>query len=296
MTAIYAASSEGKVMSEGYRGLSNVGITFEIPVYTGMPQYACPMPGSGDNIAYLSDLIVAGYNLSPKFSSYTTDYTITVEESVTSVNISAKTVSGSASIAGVGNVKLDPGEDLINLICTSSTGTRQTYTIKVKRKTAEESAAEQEASSDTENPQGTPSAVELTSDTYTLGTQITGVSAGTTRDSLLGGIKVKNGTLKVFDASGAEASGNIGTGFSVKAYDANGKETGSYTIVIKGDNNGDGKVNSADALRTQRHSIGSLSLTGAELAASDVNGDGKFNSADALLMQRFSVGTYSIKW
>ncbi|MBO4235924.1 MAG: SH3 domain-containing protein, partial [Firmicutes bacterium] len=44
MTAIYAASSEGKILAEGYGDSANGGISFEIPVYENMPEEACPLP------------------------------------------------------------------------------------------------------------------------------------------------------------------------------------------------------------------------------------------------------------
>ncbi|MBO4234889.1 MAG: dockerin type I repeat-containing protein, partial [Firmicutes bacterium] len=155
-----------------------------------------------------------------------------------------------------------------------------------------------------EEKQTPPSPVvpTATSDKYTLGESITGVSSGTTASALLEGLTIANGNAKVFDASGNEiasdslASTNVGTGATVKVYDSDGVEKLRYYVIIRGDNNGDGKVNSADALRTQRHSVGTLALSGPSLTASDINGDGKYNSADALLMQRFSVGTYSISW
>ena len=146
-----------------------------------------------------------------------------------------------------------------------------------------------------------PAAPSVSSSKYSIGESITGVSAGTTASALLENISVSNGTAKVLGSDGTEVSGDaltkaVGTDSKVKICDSEGKETQTSVVVIKGDNNGDGKVNSADALRAQRHSIGTLTLSGASLTASDLNGDGKVNSADALLMQRFSIGTYEIKW
>ena len=48
MTAIYGAATEGKMMAEGYQGLLNGGISFEIPVYENMPASACPLPTTID--------------------------------------------------------------------------------------------------------------------------------------------------------------------------------------------------------------------------------------------------------
>ena len=54
-----------------------------------------------------------------------------------------------------------------------------------------------------------------------------------------------------------------------------------------GDVNGDGEVNSEDALLVMRYSMGIEELE--NLAAADVNGDGEVNMADALLLFRYAM-------
>lgn len=71
----------------------------------------------------------------------------------------------------------------------------------------------------------------------------------------------------------------------------------SSSLVSKatGDINGDGKVNSTDALLALRYSTGSSNLiSGNALINADVNGDGKVNSADALIILRISIGEIRI--
>lgn len=327
MTAIYAASSEGRVLAEGYTDFMNGGITFEIPIYENMPAYASPHPGTGDNIAYLESLSVDGYDLSPTFNTYTTSYTIRVNDDVESVSISAKPVSSYSRIDGTGTVKLNSGDESINIVCTSSSGNSKIYNIKVIRDNQDinnENNGNGNSNSNSnnnnnnsnsnsnnnnnnnnsnngnnnnpnsENPASEP---KLTSSAYKLGDVITRVSAGTSGSKFTSSFSVTDGSIKVYNASGEELiNDTVGTGSILKLYDMDGNEKSTYTVIVKGDNNGDGKVNSADALRVQRHSVGTLTLSGVQLTASDVNGDGKYNSADALLMQRYSVGTYNISW
>ena len=78
-------------------------------------------------------------------------------------------------------------------------------------------------------------------------------------------------------------SGNIGTGFTIKA---NGM---TYTVVKKGDANGDGVVNSVDALIVLKQSAGIIKQDGAYSLAMDSNKDGVVNSADALLILKYSA-------
>ncbi len=58
---------------------------------------------------------------------------------------------------------------------------------------------------------------------------------------------------------------------------------------LLGDANGDGEVNSIDALYVKKYDAEMMDETGLDLSVSDVNGDGAVNSVDALLIQRFDA-------
>ncbi|NLW70937.1 MAG: hypothetical protein GX061_07660 [Eubacteriaceae bacterium] len=69
-----------------------------------------------------------------------------------------------------------------------------------------------------------------------------------------------------------------------------GEEAMSFTAVVKGDANADGRVTSTDVVLTMRYIV-ELDKPGAESAlACDVNGDGKYTSTDVVLMRRYIVG------
>lgn len=61
------------------------------------------------------------------------------------------------------------------------------------------------------------------------------------------------------------------------------------SAAMLGDVNGDGKINSADALNVLRYSVG-LEVKNFDKSVADMNGDGRINSADALKILRISVG------
>lgn len=92
------------------------------------------------------------------------------------------------------------------------------------------------------------------------------------------------------DGSNIENSQNVGTGYIIKDKDTS-KE---YTIIVKGDINGDGEVKSNDALEVLKQSAKIIENEGIVLRAMDTNKDGVVNSADALLILKSSVGLESI--
>lgn len=62
-----------------------------------------------------------------------------------------------------------------------------------------------------------------------------------------------------------------------------------------GDLNGDGNVNSGDALLVLQHSTGLIEFENHLLKAADVNNDGKVTASDALVMLQISVGIGEVK-
>lgn len=69
-----------------------------------------------------------------------------------------------------------------------------------------------------------------------------------------------------------------------------------YTILIYGDSNGDGKINSVDLLKIQRHILELEKLEGIYLKASNVRKTGtKPTSVDLLLIQRHILGYQKIE-
>ena len=68
----------------------------------------------------------------------------------------------------------------------------------------------------------------------------------------------------------------------------------SYTLVLYGDANKDGRITSADLLRIQRSILQMTTLDESSKEAADANHDGKVNSADLLRIQKAILGMTEI--
>ena len=65
---------------------------------------------------------------------------------------------------------------------------------------------------------------------------------------------------------------------------------GEWTdYFVKGDANGDGKVNLLDATITQKAALGIISLEGQNKTNADMNGDGSIKIYDAIMIQKLAL-------
>ena len=136
MTNVPAAANEGAKVAEAYS--SNVKATaleFKIPVYENMPENPCPQPtGDGNPNNKLRSIAVDGFTLTPTFQMDTASYDLIVDSSVASVNISAQTIDGNASITGTGTVNLNTGLNTITLTVTAQNGSVREYKLNINRR------------------------------------------------------------------------------------------------------------------------------------------------------------------
>ncbi|MGN0634101.1 MAG: cadherin-like beta sandwich domain-containing protein [Oscillospiraceae bacterium] len=136
MTCVFGQANEAREMRNAYSDeVIASALEFKIPVYENMPEKLCPKPTSyGDNNNLLKSLTVTGGSYSPDFDRYTNEYSMTVEESVSSVTIAAVPYSYQAKLDGTGKINLDYGENIISVNVTAASGVVRTYTIKITRK------------------------------------------------------------------------------------------------------------------------------------------------------------------
>ena len=79
--------------------------------------------------------------------------------------------------------------------------------------------------------------------------------------------------------SGLTASGLVANGASVYV---TGSNAGSYTVIIMGDTNCNGKTDAGDAVKMRNHYFGTDLLSGVELEAADMNRNDKVDAGDAV--------------
>ena len=96
-------------------------------------------------------------------------------------------------------------------------------------------------------------------------------------------------SIKLNNIEGATTtSSSYGTGIDIKLNDTD------YSLVVLGDTNNDGTINSADLLKIVKHLKGTSILEGASLRAADCNNDGTVNSADLLKIVKYLKETGNI--
>ena len=103
--------------------------------------------------------------------------------------------------------------------------------------------------------------------------------------------------IQIYDANHKllQNSDKVGTGGKIKILE-DGNTIMEYQIVLYGDINGDGKINSVDLLVLQRHILEIEKLTGAFLKAGNIRKDGKNpSSIDSLLIQRHIIELQTIE-
>ena len=274
---------------------------FIIPVYKNMPETPCERPnGDGNPNPYLASLTIEGHELSTAFSWKTLEYSLTVDEDVETLNITATPLAKTTQVAGAGEIKILYGENTYTIKCKAQDGTVVRYQLKIMRKgdgvnpsvtptpvdddwvTPTPTATPTAEPTKPATPTPTPEEEKITSTTYQVTEEsISAVEPGTSAADFLKGITVSGGTATLLNAKGEKVTeGTVGTGWTLK--------TAKYSIpiIIYGDVTGDGAITALDLLYVKRHILGINSLSGTFLTAGDVKtGDG-ITALDLLYIKR----------
>ena len=100
----------------------------------------------------------------------------------------------------------------------------------------------------------------------------------------------KNFVILSADGEKLAADALVGTGCRIQLLDANGCEVSEYSIIVKADTDGNGKITAADARHALRTAAQLETLEGAYSYAGDMTGDGKITASDARKIIRISAG------
>ena len=107
-----------------------------------------------------------------------------------------------------------------------------------------------------------------------------------------------NYTVQLIDSSGEKIPEDsfVGTNSKIIILDENEEIVMEYIIILYGDIDGDGKINSVDLLVLQRHILEIEKLNGVFLKAGNIDKNGKNpSSLDSLLIQRHILELEKIK-
>ena len=134
--------------NDGYSvGGQSVSVTVSdpAPVSSAPPVSSKPVvsqpPAAPSSNCNLSSLSVDGGTLTPAFSPNVTEYSVTVENSVSSTVVHYNRAHSGATVSGGGTVSLEIGDNTHAITVTAQDGTKKTYNIKIRRATIEETVA-----------------------------------------------------------------------------------------------------------------------------------------------------------
>ncbi len=254
MTNIQAPATEGSSSYNSYKkeNLLNSKFTFDIPVYKDgtLPEYTS-LPKSGDTNNNLASLNVDGYALTPSFDEDILTYDVYVPKELMTATVNAKTQSEKATISGTGETKLE----------------------------------------DDENDPTTVSMVLEKSNLNIKDNYIVGIRPETKASVIKSSIitsGARNVTIK--NSKGIEIKDTDILGTDYKVTISTLLESKTFTLVVKGDTSGDGKVTILDLLQVRKHINGDNKLNNTRFLAGDTSGDNKITILDLLQVRKHING------
>jgi beta-N-acetylglucosaminidase len=286
---IMAAQSQGTSMKSYYANSGTSGVyTFIIPLYKNMPSTACARPDTTktNSISYEDGIV----------QHVTTSLTVRASQSLSGVAIGKLNNNESIKILKRATSQVDGYYwDLIVSNADGTYGYAARYVggeqcIVGKGSTATSSGSASTSSSET------PTTSETTTTQPTGGTtnldssiKVSGDYINTLPDITCENIKTKYESATIKDRNGADVtSGKLGTGYKVTV---DGK---TYTVVKKGDVNGDAVVSILDAVAMLNSVKGNNVLQNEYRKAAAVKNNDDFNITDIVLLLNIIKGTANL--
>lgn len=260
-------------------GLLNNNFTFKIPVYDNMPD-ATTLSSAENGENALRSLSVSGCNLNPEFNSAATSYTCNVPSKTKQVTITAEKASIYSSVEGDGVILLNNYSTTANIIVTAANGNKKTYKVTINK-----------VYQSIESPADIISGLGYNNSNNI----VSGIDLGTNAANIISNVKNKYSlaTISISDKDNkTKSEGIIVTGDKITI--SNNGQTTTFTAIIKGDANGDGKISIGDFAKVKSHILKKETMTGIYLTASDVNGDGKVSIGDFAMIKSHILGKIKI--
>lgn len=273
MQNVEAPKTESSITYQSYKtnNVLEIPYTFKIPYFKNMPA-STTLDVSKNEDATLKSLSVSGCSLMPSFSPNALNYDCAVIDTTTNVTINAATTNSKSTITGTGKQNLTQINNTFLVEVTAAAGNKITYTINVNKVSYSQLTTDEVIS-----------LIGINNNSSVL----SGSKVNTTGSNLITLIQSTVPSAKV-EVSNSKI---LATGDTITITNSNTKK---YTIVIYGDNNGDGEIDILDLLRTQKHILGSAKQNGVYEKASDVNKDGKVDILDLLIIQKHILGKTKI--
>ena len=286
---IMAAQSEGNTLRRTYADINSTSSshTFIIPVYKNMPSEPAARPNASSDATVSSDLVRVNVEQSLRIRNapngnttvgwlYTDEVVTRLEKATTKVN-------------GTYWDKIQKSNGTVGYAARETYENETPYKLYLVPLNENQNPGTENPSNpgDSGSNGGTsqdPSSTEKVKIDETTKT-ITVKPEVIAQDIL----DAFGGTAKIVKADGNYLENEksvIGTGYIVEDI---------YTVIKKGDANGDGKLDSADLLMIQKHLLDVNILKEEKFIAADANNDNKIDSADLLAIQKYLLGVSDIE-
>ena len=266
MANVQAPYSEGYATYRSYweAHISDLSFTFKIPVYTDMGGGTVISTQSSNN--NLKSLVVSNSSLVPGFDSSITEYKAYVPSNVNKITIAAELADNKAKVTGLGDINISANTTNASVKVTAEDGSEKEYKITIIK---------------TEPGKDTPKEIVNSIGLTVKDSNISGFSVGRDLSDYVNMIK-KNFTtseVKIYDSSNKEITkGIVTTGQTIKVKNNNQEVT--YTVILYGDTNGDGKISTIDYSKIKAHIQGTKKLEAPYTVSADTSKDGKISTID----------------